>query len=119
MVNQTENSPRTSNCPAAFEVRDFIRLRRNGSLVPVRHYRTVYGQDGRVAVEALSVRPLLQRAIADFGGEASDGGEAVTGRFASESAARACAEAISRYQGWPVQVSGGEVTVLLEGEAVG
>jgi hypothetical protein len=114
MKNQFPSAPLPGEGSPLFEVREFIRLRARGGLLPVRHYRTVLGPGGEFRFEPLSVKPLLTRTIAAFDGICADARGNLSARFPTEADARACAEAIADHHGRPVQVYGTEVLVFLK-----
>ncbi|MGZ8219866.1 hypothetical protein [Methylomagnum sp.] len=97
----------------SFEVHEFIRLKPEGGLVPVKHYRTVYHENGRISREAFPVEPLLREIIRDFDGQIGEAGEYLTGCFDQANLARECAQAIAAHHGKNVEVSGTEVKISL------
>lgn len=48
--------------PKVVEIQEFARLRRDGDLVPVHRYRTIYHPDGRISHEALSSKVPPEKA---------------------------------------------------------
>lgn len=97
----------------SFEVHEFIRFKPEGGLVPVKHYRTVFHENGRISREAFPVEPLLREIIRGFDRQIADSGGALTGYFDQPERARECAQAIAAHHGRNVEVSGTEVKISL------
>lgn len=107
------NPNRQSIEPRVFEVREFMRFRPSESLIPVKHYRTIYHRDGRISQEALSVEFLLEQTIRAFHGNADQAAGVLTGLFAEPRDAEECAQAIARHHGRNAEVRGTRVTVAV------
>lgn len=104
-----EEIPKTQS----FKVYELIRLKPEGSLVPVKRYRTVYHENGRISREVFPLELLLKEIIWGFDGQIGDTGESLTGYFEQPELARECAQAIATHHGKNVELSGMEVRISL------
>lgn len=117
MKTQTATDTKTSETShhhaRRIDVCEFARLKPEGSLTQVFHYRTVYQDGGLVKRDILSIEDLLKNIIQTFNGSIQAQEGTLRGEFKNPDDATACAHAITVHQARKVSVSGTEITVRI------
>ena len=103
----------TGGISKVYEVREFVRLKPDDNLTPVRHYRTVYHADGRISKETLSVEDLLEKTIGAFNGYTYRSAGILKGFFDDPGKAEECARAIAAHHDRKAEVCGTEITIAM------